>query len=157
MAKKHCLVKFWKWQKVGLFFFMRQSKRYGFAWAAKVAGVTFSDSDPLLFQNFWIRVRKFFKIENQNFVQTPATIIDLTVIFPCFYLRNDHIDSCYGRNKKVTPGPRPFFPKILTSEPDPKEKRTILPELSLALWIQYRFWWADQDWIGPMIFKNFVG
>jgi len=51
---------------------------------------------PLLFQNFWIRirVRKFFKFENPTPVNIPATI-DQIKIYPCFYWRNDHADSCY--------------------------------------------------------------
>ena len=71
---------------------------------------------PLLFQNFWIRVRQFFKFENPTLVQTPATIIDPTVIYPCFYFRNDRTDSCCCRNLKVTP------------EPGPVKKRSILQE-----------------------------
>jgi len=47
---------------------------------------------PILFQNFWIRIRvraqKFFKFENPTPVQTPATI-DATEIQQCFSLRND--------------------------------------------------------------------
>jgi len=62
---------------------------------SEAAGVTFSDSPLLLFQNFLIRVRKFFKFENPTPVKTPATIIDPTVIYTCFYLRNDHTDYCY--------------------------------------------------------------
>ena len=49
---------------------------------------------PLLFQNFWIRarlgVRHFFEFENPTPVQTPATIIEPTEIYPCYYLRKDH-------------------------------------------------------------------
>jgi len=79
-------------------------------------------------ENFWIWVRiqdrQFFKFGNPTPVQTPATIIDPTVIYPCVYLRNDYTDSCYCRNWKVTPGP--VSHKLLT--PVPKEKRRILPE-----------------------------
>jgi len=67
----------------------------------------FQTPTPLLSQNFWIWVgiliRLFLKFENPTPVQTPATIIDPTVIYPCFYLRNDRTDSCYWRNGKVTP------------------------------------------------------
>ena len=70
---------------------------------------------------FWIRlrirVRKFFKYENPTPVQTPATIIDPTEIYPCFTLRNDHTDSCYCRNRKLTPAP--VFHNFLTPVPDP--------------------------------------
>ena len=66
-------------------------------------------STQLLFQNFWIRVRKFFKFENPTPVQTPATN-DPTEIYPCFYLRNDHANSCFSRNWNVTPDP--FFHKF---------------------------------------------
>jgi len=71
-------------------------------------------------------VRLFFKFENPTPVQTPATIIDPTAIYPCFYLRNDHTDSCFSRNEKVTPDPGLVFHKFLT--PGPKEKRRILLE-----------------------------
>jgi len=90
----------------------------------------FQTPTPLLFQNFWIRVWQFFKFENPPPVQTPATIIDPTVIYPCFYLRNDHTDSCNCRNWKVTPVPAPVLTKFLT--PGPKEKRRILPESTLV-------------------------
>jgi len=56
--------------------------------------------------------RQFYKFENPTPVQTPATIIDPTVIYPCFYSRNDRKDYC--RNGKVTPGPGPVFHKLLT-------------------------------------------
>jgi len=83
----------------------------------KDAGVTFSDSDSTLFQNFGIRVRiqvrLFFKFKNPTPVQTPATIIDPTVIHPCFDQRNDRTDSCYCWNGKVTPDPGPVFPNFL--------------------------------------------
>ena len=58
-----------------------------------------------LFQNFWIRVRLFFKYENSTPVQTPATINHPTAIYPYFYLRNDRTGSCYCQNRKETPGP----------------------------------------------------
>ena len=87
---------------------------------------------PLLFQNFWIqvRIRLFFKFKNPTPVETPATIIDPTLIYPCFNLRNNHIESCYCWNGKVTPDPGPVFHKFLTLGPDPypKEKRRLLPE-----------------------------
>jgi len=83
------------------------------------------------FPKFWnpVRIRIFFKFENPTPVQTPATIIDPPLIYPCFYIRNDHTDSCYCRNWKVTPGP--VFPNFLT--PGPKEKRRILPESTPGL------------------------
>jgi len=90
-------------------------------------------------RNFWVRilVRQFFKFENPTPVQTPASIIDPTVSYPCFYLRNDHTDSCCCRNWKVTLDPGPFFPKFFTPVPDPgpKETRRILPESTPALQI----------------------
>ena len=93
----------------------------------------FQTPTPRLFQNFWIRVRQFFKFENSTPVQTPATIIDPSVIYPRFYIRNDHTDSCYCRNWKVIPDP--VFPKILTPGPDPgiNEKRKILPESTTVI------------------------
>jgi len=76
------------------------------------------------FTNFWLRVRQFFKFENPTPVQTLATIIDPTVICPCFYLGDDHTDSCYCRNWKVTLDPGLFLHKFFTLEakaagPDP--------------------------------------
>ena len=104
----------------------------------------FQTPTPLLFQNFGlrdrIRVRLLFKFENPSPVQTPATIIDPTVIYPCFYLRNDHTDSCYCRNGKVTPGPGPVFHMFLTPDPGPKEKRRILPELTPVIRIRSHLW-----------------
>jgi len=81
----------------------------------------FHSPTPLLFQNFGIRVRQFFKFENPTPVQTPATIINRTWIYSCFYLRNDHTDSWYCRNWKVTPDP--VFPKFLTPGPGPGSGR----------------------------------
>jgi len=77
----------------------------------------------LLFQNFSIRVLQFFKFENPTPVQTPATTIDPTEIYPCFYLINDHTDSCYRRSWKATLDPSPFFYEFLTPHLGPKEKR----------------------------------
>jgi len=45
-------------------------------------------------------------------VQTPATIIDSAVIYPCCYLWNDHTDTCYCRNWKVTSIRVRFFPNF---------------------------------------------
>jgi len=109
----------------------------------------FRTPTPLVFQNFWIRVRKrirlFFKFENPTPVQTPATIIDPTIIYQCFYLRNDRTDSCYCRNGNVTQDPGPFFHKFLTQGPDPKEKRGILPESTPAIRIRSHLWSARPD------------
>ena len=41
------------------------------------------------------------------------------------FLRNDHAESCYCRNWKLTPDPGLVFPKFLT--PGSNEKRRILP------------------------------
>jgi len=108
----------------------------------EVAGVTFSDSDSAPVPKFWIRIRKFFKFENPAPVQTSAIVIDPTVIYQCFYLRNDHTDSCYCRNWEVTPDPGPVFPKFLTPGPDPgpKEKRRILPESTPVIRIRSHLW-----------------
>ena len=82
----------------------------------EVAGVIFSDSDSAPVPKFLNPdpVREFFKFEKPSPVHTPATI-DPTEIYPCFYLRNDHTDSCYCWNWKVTPDP--VFHKILTPGP----------------------------------------
>jgi len=62
----------------------------------EVAGITFSDSDsapvPKFLNPVWNQVRQFFKFENPTPVQTPDTIINPTVIYPCFYLRYDHTE-----------------------------------------------------------------
>ena len=102
----------------------------------------FQSPTPLLFQNFWIRIQKFFKFENPTPAQTPTTIIDPIKIYPCLYLRIDHTDSCCCRNWKGTPGPGPFFHKFLTpvADPGPKEKRRILPESTPALRAHGHLW-----------------
>ena len=67
-----------------------------------MAGVTFSDSDSAPVQTFLNPGPDpgpaILKFENPTLVQTPATIIDPTVIYPCFHFINDHSDSCYCRN-----------------------------------------------------------
>ena len=49
----------------------------------------FQTLTSLLFQKFGIRIRvlQFFKVENPTPVQTPSTIINITLIFPCFLLK----------------------------------------------------------------------
>jgi len=124
------------------------SQRY----LAEVPESLFQTPNPRLFQNFWIRVQLrvqlFFNFENLTPVQTPATIIDPTVIYPCFYLRNGHTDFCCCRNRRVTPDARPVFPKFLTPVPvpDPKEKRRILPESTPVIWIRSHLWYLGQRW-----------
>jgi len=97
---------------------------------SEVAGVTFSDSDSTPVPNFFnpARIWQFFDFENPTHVQIPVAMIDPTVSYPCFYLRNEHTDSYYCRNWKVTPVP--LFPKFFTPGPDPgpKEKRRTLPD-----------------------------
>jgi len=61
-----------------------------------------------------------FQIWESDPVQNPATI-DPTKMYPWFILRNDHTDSCYCRNWKVTPDLGPVFHKIFT--PDPVRKK----------------------------------
>jgi len=80
----------------------------------EVAGVTFSDSDSA-------SIPKFL---NPTPVQNPATIIDQTVLYPCFYLRNDRKDSCCCRNWKVTPGVGFGFSQIFDSG---SERKTLNP------------------------------
>jgi len=98
-----------------------------------------------------IRVRKFFKFENPTPVATPAAIIDPTVIYPCFCLRNHHTNSCYIRKWKVTPVPGPVFRIFLTPGPDPRpiEKCRTMLESTLALRIRSHLWSTDtsvQSW-----------
>ena len=58
---------------------------------------------------------------------------------PLFYLRNDHTDSSWCGNWKVTPDLGLFFYKFLTPGPDPdsNEKRRILPESIPVIRIRY--------------------
>ena len=85
-------------------------------------------------------VRQFFKFENPTPVQTPVTINDPTAIYPCFYYRNDHTDSCYCRNLKVTPDLGLIFPKLVTPGHGPNEKRRIFLESTLVIRIRYHLW-----------------
>ena len=105
----------------------------------------FQTPTPLLFQNFWIRirVRKVYKFENPTPFQIRANI-DPTEIYPCFYSRNDHADACYCRNWKLTPDLGPVFHKIKTLGPDPvaKAKRRILPESTPAIRIHGRLYFV---------------
>jgi len=140
-----------------------------------VVGVTFSDSDSAPVTKFLNPdphpVRLFFKFENPTPVQTPATIIDPTVICPCFYLRNDRTHSCYCRNGKVIPNPSPVFPKYMTPGPGPKEnaescrsrlRRSGSGPTSAAdvIMDRIRIWYPpdncdflDQNWIWIFIFE----
>ena len=112
---------------------------------SEVAGVTFWDPDSAPVPKFLNPGRDpgrlIFKFEKPTPVQTPATIIDPTVIYPCFYL-NDHTDSCYSRNGKVIPDPVPVFHKFLTQGPDPgpNEKDRILPESTPVIRIRPHLW-----------------
>jgi len=106
---------------------------------------------------FKIRVRigvwQFFIFVNPTPIQTPATIIDPTVIYQCFYLINDHTDSCYCRSWKMTPDPGP----------DPvrkKEKHRILMESTPAIRIRSHLWYIShvllfvhQRWHGPAVLQ----
>jgi len=97
-----------------------------------------------------------FKFANPTPVQTPAAVIDPTVIYPYFYLRNDHTDYCYCRNWKVTLDPGPVFPNIFTRDPGLKEKHRILPESTPTLWIPLpplmRIW-LDLDCTGSGLWR----
>ena len=96
----------------------------------------FQTPTPLLFQNILIRVQLFFKFENPIPVQTPATIIVPTVIYPCSCLTNAHTDFCQCRNGKVISDPGPVFHKFLTPDPGPNEKRKILRESTPVIQIR---------------------
>jgi len=95
---------------------------------SEVAGVTFSDSESAPVPKFLNPGPVILQIWESDSCSDSATIIYPTVIYPCFYLRNDRTDSCYCRYGEVTPGP--VFHKFLTPGPDPgpKDKRRILPE-----------------------------
>jgi len=88
-----------------------------------------------------IRVRLFFKLVNPTPVQTPAAVINPTLIYPCFCLRNYHTDSWSCRNLKVTPVIR-FYQNFDTgSRSGPKEKRRILPESTPVIRIRAHLWY----------------
>ena len=106
----------------------------------EVAGVTFSDTDSAPVSNFESGSAYFSNLRIRLLLQTPATIIILTVIYPCSYLRNDHTDSCQCRNGKVTPDPGPVFHKFLTPVPSPNEKRRILRESTPVVRIRSQIW-----------------
>jgi len=59
-----------------------------------------------------------------------------------FYLRNDHTDSCYCRNWKVTPDPGPVSHKFLPpgSDPGPNEKHRNLLESTPTIRIHGHLW-----------------
>ena len=108
---------------------MKQKKNRSNYWKKNCSGKTIQcpQHDTRGSRSHFFRL----KFESSPHAQTSATIIDPTVIYPCFYLRNDHTDSCYCRNWKVTPGPGPVFLKFLT--PAAKEKRRILPDSTPVL------------------------
>ena len=107
----------------------------------------FQTPTPLLFQNFRIRVRnrvrQFVIFVSPTPVQTPATIIDLGVIYSCFYFRNDNRLLLLPKLKS-DPGSGSSFPKFLTPGPDPgpKEKRRFLPESTPVIRIRSHLWYA---------------
>jgi len=73
----------------------------------------FSDSESAPFTKFLFRVRQIFEFENPIPVQTAAAIIDPAVIYPYFYLRNDHTDSATAEIKKWRWIQVRFFPDFL--------------------------------------------
>jgi len=123
----------WKWKSFGLSKYALvcgSLSRFTFVISQRWPESLFQTPTPLLFQNFWIRVRiwvrQFFNLKKQTPVQTPAAIIDSTVIYPCFYnktwprrllllmkLKSDSgsvflqiFDSGYGsRSKRKTQNP----------------------------------------------------
>ena len=90
---------------------------------AEVTGVNFSDSDSAPKFLNPAPDPAILQIWESDACSNSATIIDPTVIYPCFYLRYDRTDSCYCRNGEVTPDPGPFFHKFLTPGPDPGPKK----------------------------------
>jgi len=82
--------------------------------AAEVAGDIFSDSKSAPVPKFFNPVPTILQIRDPIPVQTTVTIIDPTLIYPRFYLRNDYTDSCYCRNAKVPQDQGPVFHKSLT-------------------------------------------
>ena len=70
---------------------------------------------PLLFQKFWIRFWQF-TFENPTPVQTPAIIIDPTVIYPCFYVKKwSHRLLLLPKLKKSGSGSGSVFSQIFDS------------------------------------------
>ena len=93
--------------------------------AGEVTGVTFQTPTPPLFQNFSIRIQKFYKLENPTPVQTPVTVYRRSNRnLPMSLLKkwDDHADSCYCRNWKATPDPGPFFSQRFGSGSAPERK-----------------------------------
>ena len=110
---------------------------------AEVAGVTVSDSDSVPVPKFWNPGPDpgpaIFQIwESDSCSDSGCNHQSNTLIYPCFYLSNDHTDSCYCRNSKVTPDLGPVFRKFFTPGPVPgrKEKRRILPESTSVIRIR---------------------
>ena len=81
----------WKWKSFGLSKYALVCgtlSRFTFVISQRWPESLFQTPTPLLFQNFWIRVRirKFVKFENPNPVQTAAAI-DPTKIYQRFYVK----------------------------------------------------------------------
>ena len=80
---------------------------------SEVAEVIFSDYDSAPVPKFSNRGPDpglaILKIWESDYCSDSGYNHHPTVIYPCFYLRHDHTDSCYCRNGKVTPDPGRFF------------------------------------------------
>ena len=138
----------------------------------------FQTPTPLLFQNFWIRVRQLFKFENPTPLQTPAAIIDPTVVYQFFademttqtlattemekWLRIQvrfftNFDSGSGGERK-TQNPAGVDSGYGTTS---DSRRWWSSEMSTDQdWIGLNQDWSqflpDQDWIGLQLFSKLV-
>jgi len=106
---------------------------------AEVASITFSDSDSTPVSEFWnpgpdpgppnIKIKKSDSCSDSGYNNRFSRNLLM------FLLKKWSHWLLYCRNWKVAPDPGPVFHKFLTSgpDPDPKEKRRILPESTPAL------------------------
>jgi len=92
---------------------------------AEVAGFTFSDSNSAPVPKFLNPGPEIFQICESGSC-SDSGYHQFNRNLSIFFLRNDHADSCYCRNGKMTPGP--------------KEKRGILPESTPTLRIRGPLW-----------------
>jgi len=115
-------------------------------YTVEVAGVTFLDSESAPIPKFLNPGPAIFKFEDPTPVQIPAAITDLTVIYPCFYLGNNHTDSCFCRNWKMTPDRGPVIHNFwLRTQILARNKNTEFCQIRLRLsgsGVKQNFWHA---------------
>ena len=118
----------------------------------------FQTPTPLQFQNFWIRARirnqQFFKFDHPTPVQTPATIIHPTEIFPCFYWRKDHTDQRQAKSNfsdsNFSPAPcfkTPALTNFETSAPTPVNTPKTSKQLTFKRYCLFCFMWQNNIYV----------